>query len=129
MTINEEVEQASWFGWLRHVADTETAARMLMKLGYKAPETSPTLTKTLIELGDEFGAMGVALAAAELTDRRALVQRLKLEDANRGGQLPQRPVKHSQQLPTALKSVPNPEPERIIPGRITEEEHEQRPPY
>jgi hypothetical protein len=43
--------------------------------------TDPDLVTTLRELGDEYGALGVALAAADMTDVRVLVQCLIHEQA------------------------------------------------
>lgn len=40
------------------------------------PDTSPALVEALTKLGDDYGPLGVALAAARLTDPNVLVGRL-----------------------------------------------------
>lgn len=47
-------------------------------------DTSPDLVRRLVAAGDEHGPMGVALAAAHLTDPEVLIRRLEAERWIRG---------------------------------------------
>ena len=47
-----------------------------------SPDTAPELLTSLRQLGDEYGPLGVALAAADMTDTRLLLQRLVAEQAS-----------------------------------------------
>jgi len=42
-------------------------------------DTAPGLIEGLRRLGDDYGPLGVALAAADLTDTRLLIERLTAE--------------------------------------------------